>query len=258
MFVDNIAISQAQLKTVAAHKHDGWEIILNLHGRGVNDVGGVIMDFDPGTIVICPPDTFHCKRTHAGYFQDIYISFSGVCGFAKEENICMQDDADKTIEKLMIIAHTLYQKKEAGYQDVVNSLTEDICNILLGWRQGSDEDPKIALLQNEIIRNFTNPDFTVEDAMRRMNYCRDYLCRCFKKKAGQTPVEYLNAIRIQHAMKLFSQHTYPKRSVGEVAYLSGYHDAGYFSRVFRKLQGVSPKAYQDILWQEPSQGIRLI
>ena len=52
--------------------------------------------------------------------------------------------------------------------------------------------------------------------------------------------DYLADIRIKHAIQLLEQN---KLSVSELAEKCGYSDPLYFSRVFKKITGVSPSKY---------------
>ncbi|MBJ6362972.1 AraC family transcriptional regulator [Paenibacillus sp. GCM10012307] len=62
----------------------------------------------------------------------------------------------------------------------------------------------------------------------------------FRKQKGQTPVEYLNEIRINKAKELLSlDHS----RVKEVASLVGFNSEFYFSRTFQRVVGVPPKLY---------------
>lgn len=65
--------------------------------------------------------------------------------------------------------------------------------------------------------------------------------RKFKLYTGMTPLQYLLDIRLANAKKLLESTNY---SIGEVASLVGYDNALYFSRLFHKHVGISPKEYR--------------
>ena len=67
-----------------------------------------------------------------------------------------------------------------------------------------------------------------------------YLSRVFKHRYGKKFLEYVTEKRIERAKEILAtgEHT-----VAEAGRLVGYADAYYFSRLFRKLTGLSPKAY---------------
>jgi len=68
-----------------------------------------------------------------------------------------------------------------------------------------------------------------------------YLSRVFRRELGLTPWQYLTRHRIRQAQRLLrSSHA----TVTEIASQVGYNDAAYFSRVFRKETGQSPRAFR--------------
>ena len=69
------------------------------------------------------------------------------------------------------------------------------------------------------------------------------LCRKFRKEVGKTPWELLNSLRIRKAV--FYLGTRNRPSISETAYLCGFEDSGYFSRIFRRETGISPSCCRD-------------
>lgn len=65
--------------------------------------------------------------------------------------------------------------------------------------------------------------------------------RNFKKYTGLTPLQYLLEVRLAKAMKLLETTDF---QVNEIARLVGYENALYFSRLFHRHTGVSPKEYR--------------
>lgn len=69
----------------------------------------------------------------------------------------------------------------------------------------------------------------------------DYCVKLFKKEYGTTPYDYQLAQKMQLACRML-RHT--NMSVSAVSAALGYSDAHYFSGLFKRKQGVSPKAYR--------------
>ncbi|MEO8532669.1 MAG: helix-turn-helix domain-containing protein [Flavobacterium sp.] len=65
--------------------------------------------------------------------------------------------------------------------------------------------------------------------------------RFFKRELGMSPIEYVLNEKIKCAKKLLKN---PSLQINEVCYLSGFEDANYFIRLFKKHEGITPKQYQ--------------
>ncbi|WP_395063968.1 AraC family transcriptional regulator N-terminal domain-containing protein [Flavobacterium sp.] len=65
--------------------------------------------------------------------------------------------------------------------------------------------------------------------------------RFFKRELGMSPIEFVLNEKIKCAKKLLKN---PSIQVNEVCYLSGFEDANYFIRLFKKHEGITPKQYQ--------------
>lgn len=88
---------------------------------------------------------------------------------------------------------------------------------------------------------FTNQDLSLNRVAREVNISANYLSAVFSQEMGQTFVEYVTAKRMALARELL--RTTDMRS-GEVADAVGYRDPHYFSFLFKKTQGCTPRDYR--------------
>jgi AraC-like DNA-binding protein len=64
----------------------------------------------------------------------------------------------------------------------------------------------------------------------------------FKQQTGYSPMDYFIHLKMQRACTMLSL---TQKTVHEIAYEVGYSDPYYFSRIFKKVVGVSPRAYRE-------------
>lgn len=82
------------------------------------------------------------------------------------------------------------------------------------------------------------------DLLSRKAYLsRNIFFKWFKEQFGITPLEYINRERIRMAKQLLSDE---RLSIADVGFQCGFNDVNYFVRLFRKSEGVTPGAYQEM------------
>ena len=79
-------------------------------------------------------------------------------------------------------------------------------------------------------------------AAEKLDINSAYFCRLFKKETGYTFGQYLTNYRIHVAAGLLTNFD---MRINEVAMQVGIPDSNYFSQVFKKIMGMTPKEYQD-------------
>ena len=82
---------------------------------------------------------------------------------------------------------------------------------------------------------------TLDDLARAAGMNRKYFCVFFKEMTHRTPVEYLNHYRVEMAGELLLSSG---QTVAEIAVECGFSDMSYFSRMFRRYMGVTPRNYR--------------
>jgi transcriptional regulator GlxA family with amidase domain len=82
---------------------------------------------------------------------------------------------------------------------------------------------------------------TVSDLAKKANLGERTFARRFKKATGDTPLEYLQHLRIGQA-RTFLETT--EESIDTITYATGYEDVSSFRRLFKKITGISPSSYR--------------
>jgi len=94
-----------------------------------------------------------------------------------------------------------------------------------------------------IDKNFSN-EITLEDVAKEVNISPHYFSRLYKEETGENFIEYLTSVRINKAKELIETGGY---SIKEICYMTGYGDPNYFSRIFKKVMGVTPSEYKEAM-----------
>lgn len=82
---------------------------------------------------------------------------------------------------------------------------------------------------------------TIQDLIREFHFQEDYFNRIIKSKTGLTYSAYVQQIRLEHAEHML---TATDKSVDEITELVGYHNKGYFYKIFQEKYKTTPSRYR--------------
>ncbi|NLG36486.1 MAG: AraC family transcriptional regulator [Clostridiales bacterium] len=120
-------------------------------------------------------------------------------------------------------------------QQIVYELSVQSLRRIMNSDQASKILPSIEYMEQHYSRPLRLPELA-----RQSSFSPSHFRRLFVEAFGMPPMDYLNYIRIEHAKNLIASRSYPLR---EVAERTGFGSPQYFSRIFRKITGVSPSRY---------------
>ena len=140
------------------------------------------------------------------------------------ENSSKNDYSDILVSALMQQLFAIFFRDEQDTKD--NSFLEDRA------KNYKTIEPAVIMLRDEY-----NKTFSGDALAQACNLNRDYFCRVFKKAMGKTPIEYHTECRIRIADLLLKQGN---MSIKEISQSVGFEDVSYFSRVYKKIKGISP------------------
>ena len=139
-----------------------------------------------------------------------------------------------------------WTKKSEGYYEECMS---DLYRII--WRLKSESaqsftarssETKISPAIEYIRENYTTDSIKISQLAELCGISEVALRKQFQKQFSLSPAVYIRSMRINYAKELMRNRD---ASIADVATLSGFNDVSYFSREFKKAEGVSPKEYLD-------------
>ncbi len=241
MRVTLAGLSSEHLTGCPMHSHGQWEIVVFLKGKGIHTVGEQNIPFCAGKIVCQPPGVAHGTRSD-GEYQDMFIRFERYSPPGNDPVPIFEDDEDHRFQTLLRMIYEIFHRRESNWRALVDSLSDALCQLLVGWVDRKDEPPMVEAAVREMVMNIANPDFDLAELVKNSGYCPDYFRRCFRAGTGETPAQYMIRLRMDHAKQLLNG-VGGEMSIRQAALLSGYQDPYYFSRLFRKHTGMSPSEY---------------
>ena len=118
--------------------------------------------------------------------------------------------------------------------DVLNKFTDAI---------GCEQDSLSAVTREAIsfMRRNVASRITVSDIASHLYLSPSHLSHVFKDETGVSLMDYMTAIRIEESKHLLTD---AHLSITDVAMALGFNDSSYFSRCFKKQEGISPSEYR--------------
>lgn len=130
----------------------------------------------------------------------------------------------------------------------INGKLNDLLTLLMesSWHRGnsSNAPKKMEISQ---VKSFLDEHYkeklSLESVASHFFIDKHYLARLFKEHYGVTLVTYLQQVRITHAKRMLR---FTDKSIEEIGLECGIGELNYFSRVFKKLEGVSPSEFRKV------------
>lgn len=226
------------------HTHEVWEILFNIEGRGTAIIDGESCPFEEGTIFCIRPGVVHKKKAEEG-FRDVSIMLTDFCFQSEPENFFVfQDDERESFGTLFRLAYQypMNPASDVFAERFLRSILDAMQNLLSHWRFAGQQNTEVLRVQKILMEHISDSDFDVSRVVAETPYSPNYFRKLFKDECGCSPLQFYHRLKIQLAKQQLVQYK-DVFTVEEIARNCGFEDPYYFSRVFKKIAGVSPMQY---------------
>ena len=135
--------------------------------------------------------------------------------------------------------------KPSDMQELEEAISVMVNNLKKKGIEGEPESAANSFIVNkalEYMREHYQQKMTLKDVADNTYVSQWHLSKLLNRHTGQSFSELMNGIRIEEAKKLLKNPAY---RVGDVADMVGFLDMAHFSRVFKKIVGVSANEYRN-------------
>lgn len=136
----------------------------------------------------------------------------------------------------------IYQTTSQENISVITSKAVDAYLEQLEAAAVKPENPNISLMTDYIDKHYPD-NLTVEAIADAACLSPGYAGRIFKEQLGLPIMDYVLKVRIEKSKKLLLNPHYQIQAIAEKV---GYGDAGYFTKVFRKFEGITPTQFRKV------------
>ena len=235
------------------HTHNHMELFYIVGGKGQFLIQDQLYPVDANSLVIINPNVTHTEVSlNAQPLEYIVLGIEGI-ELATDENSNGHFsilDRFESVEISGCLRNILreMEQKNPGYEDVCQAYMEILIIRLmrstalavLEESQTVSANRQCAAIKRYIDLHFKE-GLTLDLLAEEAHINKFYLSHAFKREYGVSPINYMIAKRIEESKYLLAE---TDLSTSQIAQLLGFSSPSYFSQVFHRTQGISPKLYR--------------
>jgi len=246
------------------HIHPEYEMVYVKNGNGVLQIDGKVLNYYNGVLLFLGPNIPHADFGNKDHKDNLEVVIQFGKEFLEEKlNVFPEFKRIKRLIRdsrgVILFDQKIKKRLEQDFEELQEigntqrliqfiSILEKLSihgqySLILGQKKvNSFKSQDVERLEH--IFEYVNENYSEKISIERLatlvRLTPNSFCRFFKRMTNQTFVQFLNEFRTRKAMEFFDQS---KLSVSEVMYKCGFNDPSYFTRQFRKHQGLKPSTY---------------
>jgi AraC-like DNA-binding protein len=244
------------------HYHPEYELTLITKGKGKRLVGDSNENFVTGDLVLLGPGLPHTwssdvvKKKNVSavviqFSEDFVQNFLHLKGFDKIERLLSSSSRGLFFARAKEIAQQVELLSTSSGVEKVTSLITILHQLTLQKNKRLSSDyfnaVKSEATENRInkvcqhIQKNSAKAIDLEKIASLVHLSPSAFCKFFKRATGKTFSDYVNDIRIGNACHILTESD---KTIGDIAYQTGFESLTYFNRVFLKKKGVTPREFR--------------
>lgn len=249
-YLAGIGISDPEYHAVRENGLTSHQFLFTENGRGVLKIGGQTYAQQRGSAFYLAPKTAHeyypsgdgwCTRwlVFRGKYADQLMLEMGFSSFSKTTELDMPRSINMFNRLYSCAENPINQAENAStllYEIIMVMRTAMLSNDKSTTDLGDITSRAIMYIEQNYAK-----DIQVEQLAQLSGVSVQHFCRVFKMRTSMRPLEYIANRRVAAAKSLLINTSL---EIGEIGKQVGYPDRNYFSIVFRRMEGISPRDYR--------------
>lgn len=270
MWDTDITMHHYYPKPTPMHKHDFYELIYVWKGHCINYLPNEPLHMKAGDVLLMNPDIYHspfidspdnyvinilieCHTFHQiirtlQSYDNLFLRFgmNHLYNLSKfSDYLYFPCNIDYPVYEIILNLTLELLRKDIMYQDAVfSSLITLFITLTRIYQKGcgstvpDEKEEMIQKILGYIEKNLR--DVSLQELTVKFHYSSGYLSNLIHEYTGKKFSDIVRNLRLDTAQTYLESGGY---SLQQIAELCGFHDASYFSRVFKQQYGISPSTY---------------
>ena len=213
-------------------------------------------DFEIGagqTLLLWPGRVHQGTRDYPADLSFYWIHFKVTAGrgAATGKKLAIPQHATlRSNDRLTELLHRFLDDQESGRLEPVPAallILLMLCEVAASHGDGggkpSDAAAALAARAQRMIQTRFHEAISTADLAEALNCNADYLGRVYRRTFGRTLIDEIHGVRLRSARRLLMESAL---NVDQISREVGFLYSGYFRRIFRKRQGLSPRAFRQL------------
>ncbi|MFI3214695.1 MAG: response regulator [Eubacteriales bacterium] len=154
-------------------------------------------------------------------------------------NEILDYDLDLYLQDTIISSKTYTTLCENYYHTIL-----DIFDLSITHNENTFSSGEIVKMAKEYFQNNLAENISLEEMSVYLHVSQTYLCKIFKEEMNCSPISYYTKIKIEKAKELLTSAS--SNQIKEISVVTGFSDPYYFSKVFKKYEGITPSQYHNL------------
>lgn len=254
-------------------KHNFWELCYVINGEVTLILENNETQLKSKDIYFIPPDKTHRYLSDSSNKNEIFVicfeTFSYSMKSLGGSAFCTDDTIKDCLQKIIAEYENTFFMNEDDHLDVLENpnfggqqaiiLQLEYLIICLLRKLSIEKNPDVVFFYEEdfyanlcgIITDYLRENvytkLSLENICNKVNYSKSFLCKIFKEQMGETLFSYFNRLKTEEAKKLLEE---TDLSVTAISNELGFTNTKYFGALFKKLEGISPTEYKNLIIQK--------
>ena len=233
-------------------EHDDFILIYCVDGKGYLTLDDSKQPIKAGELFIMQPNTPHAYQANEEQAWTVYwCHFQGEQAqnffdytYIQQSSPIIRNMTDiDFLQAFRELIETVRDNAQlSGFIHASNLFRHILTKIVLLVKQGDKYENGLSIPKiQQYMRTNINKHINLEELAVLCHCSKYHFARQYQLLVGISPLKHFIELKMEHACFLLEQTSL---SMSEIASQLGYDDALYFSRVFRKVLGLSPSAYR--------------